>query len=188
MAKEKVLFILHLPPPVHGSSVVGKQIFDSKKINEKFNCVFINLSTSTQVDKIGEISMDKFITFFKILLKIFKTLLFRRIDKVYLAPTVSSGGFYKDYGIKIKKININMHTENFKTVFWVFNRVNFEVIPSYYISGVLPSNYLNSSKEIHYILIGQNTNAPHLKKITDTSVLKDNIHVLALTEFVVGSP
>jgi glycosyltransferase involved in cell wall biosynthesis len=97
MAKEKVLFILHLPPPVHGSSVVGKQIFDSKKINEKFNCVFINLSTSTQVDKIGEISMDKFISFFKILLKIFKTLLFRRIDKVYLAPTVSSGGFYKDY-------------------------------------------------------------------------------------------
>ena len=40
------------------------------------------------------------------------------------------------------------------------------------------SNYLNSSKEIHYILIGQNTNAPHLKKITDTSVLKNNIHVL----------
>ena len=41
-----------------------------------------------------------------------------------------------------------MHTENFKKVFWVFNRVNFEVIPSYYISGVLPSNYLNSSKLI----------------------------------------
>ena len=95
--KNKILFILHLPPPVHGSSVVGKQIFDSEKINKKYNCIFINLSTSNGVDKIGKISLDKFTLYFEILFKIIKTLLFQSFDKVYLAPTVSKGGFYKDY-------------------------------------------------------------------------------------------
>jgi len=39
-----------------------------------------------------------------------------------------------------------MPIENLKKVFWVFNRLNFSVIPSYYASGILPSNYLKSSK------------------------------------------
>lgn len=30
----KVLFILHMPPPVHGASMVGKYIHDSKIIEE----------------------------------------------------------------------------------------------------------------------------------------------------------
>ena len=39
-----------------------------------------------------------------------------------------------------------MPIENLKKVFWVFNRLNFSIIPSYYASGILPSNYLKSSK------------------------------------------
>lgn len=34
----KVLFILHMPPPVHGASMVGKYIHDSKIINNAFEC------------------------------------------------------------------------------------------------------------------------------------------------------
>ena len=39
----KVLFILHMPPPVHGASMVGKYIHDSKIINEKNNFLFIGV-------------------------------------------------------------------------------------------------------------------------------------------------
>ncbi len=95
--KEKILFILHLPPPIHGAAFVGKQISNSNKIKEKFNCTFINLSTSSELSNIGKVSAGKFIVYFKILFKIFKILLFQKVDKVYLAPTVSKGGFYKDY-------------------------------------------------------------------------------------------
>jgi glycosyltransferase involved in cell wall biosynthesis len=116
MAKEKVLFILHLPPPVHGSSVVGKQIYDSEKINEKFNCIFINLSTSLEVNSIGKISLNKLFTFINILFKVFNVLLFQRIDKVYLAPTVSKKGLYKDYLviliIKLFKVKRFYHLHN----------------------------------------------------------------------------
>ena len=52
--KPKILFILHLPPPVHGSSMVGQYIKDSKIINTSFVAQYINLSTSKTVDEIGK--------------------------------------------------------------------------------------------------------------------------------------
>ena len=50
----KILFVLHLPPPIHGSSMVGKHIKNSKIINTSFETNFINLSTSKTVDEIGK--------------------------------------------------------------------------------------------------------------------------------------
>ena len=39
----KILFLLHLPPPVHGSSMVGQLIRDSRLINGSFDTKYINL-------------------------------------------------------------------------------------------------------------------------------------------------
>ena len=52
--KPKILFILHLPPPVHGSSIVGGFIKASTLINNRFNSKYINLGTSKSVDAIGK--------------------------------------------------------------------------------------------------------------------------------------
>lgn len=116
MAKEKILFILHLPPPVHGSSVVGKQIYDSDKIKSNFECFFINLSTSKNVNDIGGLSINKIFVFFRILLKIFTKLMFGSISKVYLAPTVTKNGFFKDYivvlVIKLFRVEKIYHLHN----------------------------------------------------------------------------
>lgn len=95
--KNNILCILHFPPPIHGSSVVGKQIKDSKKINEKFIIDYINLGTSDTVDSIGSFNLKKIITYLKILFSVFRKNLFNNYDLVYIAPTVSSGGFYKDF-------------------------------------------------------------------------------------------
>jgi len=54
MFKPNIFFILHIPPPVHGSSVVGKAIQDSQVINQSFDCRYINLGTSRTIDEIGE--------------------------------------------------------------------------------------------------------------------------------------
>ena len=40
------------------------------------------------------------------------------------------------------------------------------------------SYFLNSTKEIHYILIGNNTDTPKLKKIIDNSPISNKIHIL----------
>ena len=57
--RSKILFILHLPPPVHGAAMVGKYIKDSKLINERFECRYINLTTANSLTDIGKAKFHK---------------------------------------------------------------------------------------------------------------------------------
>lgn len=54
----KILFIVPLPPPVHGSTVMCKHIKDSKLIKDEFDCDYVNLSVSRNM---GEVHAFKFI-------------------------------------------------------------------------------------------------------------------------------
>ena len=54
--KNSILFILHLPPPIHGASMVGKYIQESKLINSSFDCYYINLATAGDLSDIGQIT------------------------------------------------------------------------------------------------------------------------------------
>ena len=42
-SRKNILFMLHLPPPVHGSTIVGELVRKSKVINESFQGRYINL-------------------------------------------------------------------------------------------------------------------------------------------------
>ena len=57
--KNKILFLLHLPPPIHGASMMGKHLKDSDYLKENFNCYFINMSASNKVDEVGKLSVRK---------------------------------------------------------------------------------------------------------------------------------
>ena len=52
--KPKILFIMHMPPPVHGASMVGQYIHDSELINSSFDCHYVNLAVATRLDEIGK--------------------------------------------------------------------------------------------------------------------------------------
>ena len=52
--KPRILFILHLPPPVHGAAMMGQYIHDSKVINGRFDCHYINLTTAKSLQDIGK--------------------------------------------------------------------------------------------------------------------------------------
>lgn len=94
--KKNILFLLHLPPPVHGSTIVGKQIKNSKIINYKFKARYVNLILSKKVSESGKINLFKVIRFFKIWFQLFGILLFRRPDLCYYALTTTGAGFKKD--------------------------------------------------------------------------------------------
>ena len=53
--KNSILFVLHLPPPVHGAAMVGKYIKDSKLINSEFGCHYINLTIASSLEDIGKV-------------------------------------------------------------------------------------------------------------------------------------
>ena len=112
----KILFILHLPPPVHGSAVVGQNIKNSKAINSSFECNYVNLNTSHSIDEIGKNPFIKINRYIKIVYQILKQLIVNKPDLCYLAITAKGMGFYKDAVIallvKLFKVKLIFHFHN----------------------------------------------------------------------------
>ena len=118
---KKILFILHLPPPVHGSSLVGRYIHDSLIINETFSTRFINLNTSKSVNEIGKNPLLKITRYLKILVSFIRHIFKFKPDLIYLAINAKGIGFYKDLPIALiakifrKKIVLHYHNKGVKT-------------------------------------------------------------------------
>lgn len=151
MLKIKILFLLHFPPPVHGSSVVGLLIKESIIINEEFNCHYVNLLASKNVAESGNISLKKIFGFLFTFLKVFNSLLRNPPHVCYLALSTTGAAFYKDLILiallKIFRIKRIYHLHNkgvsrfqhnfFNRVFYNFVFRNSEVI---ILSGKLYSD------------------------------------------------
>lgn len=58
--KSTILFILHMPPPIYGASMMGKYIHDSKLINETLDCHYINLTTAKNLSDIGKVGIKNY--------------------------------------------------------------------------------------------------------------------------------
>lgn len=112
----KILFILHLPPPVHGAAMVGKYIHDSELINNKFDCRYINLSTSQNLQEIGKVGVKKLIVYFQLLLHIYRTVKMEKPDLCYVTPSAYRLGFYKEFPtimlLKLMDRKIVVHYHN----------------------------------------------------------------------------
>lgn len=94
--RKEILFLLHLPPPVHGSSVVGEIIKKSKLINDAFRGKYINLILSRKVNESGKTSMVKIIRFVKVWFSLLGKLIRNKPDLCYYALTTTGPGFRKD--------------------------------------------------------------------------------------------
>lgn len=95
--KPKILFIMHMPPPVHGAAMVGQYIHDSELINREFECHYINLTTAKNLQDIGKVGMRKLFDFYKLLVKIRHILREVQPDLVYITPNACGSAFYKDF-------------------------------------------------------------------------------------------
>jgi len=113
---KKILFILHFPPPVHGSSIVGQSIKESKIINETFDCRYINLLVSRTMFETGKLSITKIIRFFSVWFELLQNLIWNKPDICYLALSTSSKSFYKDailvFWLRIFGVKVVYHLHN----------------------------------------------------------------------------
>lgn len=92
-----ILFILHLPPPVHGAAMMGKYIHDSRAINETFDCHYINLTTAKDLTDIGKVGLHKMGQFVRLLNRIRKEVKRLKPRLAYVTPNAQGGAFYKDF-------------------------------------------------------------------------------------------
>lgn len=113
---KRILFILHIPPPVHGAAMVGQYLLDSVLIHNSFNCRFINLSTSKDLKVIGKSSLIKLIILIKLIFHVIKEIFLFKPDLFYMTPTAKGSGFYKDFLIililKLTGVKMLFHFHN----------------------------------------------------------------------------
>jgi glycosyltransferase involved in cell wall biosynthesis len=94
--KQNILFLIHFPPPVHGSSVVGSIVKNSTVINDTFGCRYINLLVSRKIGETGKIDLQKTARFIGIWFKLLIEILHKKPSRCYLALTTTGSAFYKD--------------------------------------------------------------------------------------------
>lgn len=121
--KKKILFIMHMPPPVHGAAMVGQYIHDSEVINGAFDCQYINLTTASGLDDIGKGGVRKLWRLVEKLKCIKGTIKSFSPDLIYVTPCSAGGPFYKDFVIvelikwwsRNKNILLHFHNKGVKT-------------------------------------------------------------------------
>lgn len=114
--KPKILFIMHMPPPVHGASMVGQFVHDSNLINEFFDCHYVNMAVATRLEDVGRGGWHKIKGIWKKLIEVKKTVKKVNPDMVYITPNSAGAPFYKDFitvmMLKMMGQRIVMHFHN----------------------------------------------------------------------------
>lgn len=115
--KNRILFVVTLPPPAHGSAVMSQYVKDSKIINETFDCDYVNLSTSRSMVEIGKKKPIKIIRFLISIFKELWLLMTHHYALCYLTITCHGVGFLKDAPFVLlchlfgRKILIHQHNK-----------------------------------------------------------------------------
>lgn len=90
-------FVMHMPPPTHGASMMGKVIHDCKIINNNISASYVNIATANSIEDIGKFSIRKVGDFIKLIWKIRKNVLSHKPELVYFTPNAGGGAFLKDF-------------------------------------------------------------------------------------------
>ena len=93
----RILFILHLPPPVHGAAMMGSYLKQCKGLNEQFECRYVNLTSASDLTDIGKASFSKILKYFRLLWNVRKEVKCFSPDLVYITPNACAPAFYKDF-------------------------------------------------------------------------------------------
>lgn len=120
---KKVLFIMHMPPPVHGAAMVGQFIKDSEAINAQFDCRYINLTTASGLNDIGKGGLRKYVKFFNKMREIRRVVNEWVPDLIYVTPCSAGAPFYKDFVLvemvkrwtRDKNVVLHFHNKGVKT-------------------------------------------------------------------------
>lgn len=109
------LFIVPLPPPVHGSSAVARQIRGNENINSRMQIDYLNLSTSRDMEENGCGGWKKVFRGIVIYFQVLYRILRYRYDFCYITPAVTPMGLLKDAPVMLlcrlfrKKVILHMH-------------------------------------------------------------------------------
>lgn len=119
--RKKILFIVQLPPPVHGASVMNYYLVNSEKLKSNFNIDIINLQFVRMIEEITRFSLKKIYKSIYYSFEIIKKISIQKPDLVYFTLSLSGYALYRDafyvFLIKLmrKKIVFHLHGKGIKS-------------------------------------------------------------------------
>jgi len=129
-SKPKILFILTLPPPIHGANMMNEVLWNSR-VQEVFDCTLLDISDTRDINNLGRLDPINVRLALKSLLNLFRLLRKQRFDLVYVLVSQNNMGFFRD-GLFIllvralskgSKILIHLHGNFFKRFYTETNRM-----------------------------------------------------------------
>ncbi len=93
---KRVLFILQLPPPVHGASLMNKHIIESDLLNRDLDMEMINLNFANSIKKLERFSLIKLFKAFYFGLTIISKIISHKPDLIYFTFSPRGYAFYRD--------------------------------------------------------------------------------------------
>jgi len=94
--KKKILFIVQLPPPIHGASIRNQAVVNNKLINKNFEKEIIQIDFSRSVGSVGKGTLRKILHLLPFFGRVFKSLIWNKPDLVYLNFSPFGSAFYRD--------------------------------------------------------------------------------------------
>lgn len=106
--KKKILFLIQLPPPFHGVSVMNQQIIQFKLIKQKYDFEVLSLALGQSIHQIGKLNFQKVLKSFWLGAKLIERLLLFKPDLVYFTLCPTGNAFYRDvlYVLLIKMLRV----------------------------------------------------------------------------------
>lgn len=113
MKLPRVLFILKIPPPFTGATMMNKHISESTFIKNSFKSSYICVSYRDKIDRKIKFPLKKIVLFIDVYSKLLFNLIFKNLDLIYLQFSPLNSPFYRDALLaltaKLFKIKILFH-------------------------------------------------------------------------------
>ncbi|MBW1938537.1 MAG: glycosyltransferase family 4 protein [Deltaproteobacteria bacterium] len=96
MNKKKILLVVPLPPPMHGSNLMNQYVVSCRELYEKYTVKVLPLHYATSIADIGAIRVKKIFTLGGYIAQLLKLMVTFRPDAVYFVPAITGMSFYRD--------------------------------------------------------------------------------------------
>ncbi len=94
--KPKILYLIQLPPPVHGVSTINSLIYNSPVVNGGMETCLVELKFSDRLSRLRRNSPGKIIKLLRMMRRLRKTLAAEKPDLVYFSIMPVGKGFWRD--------------------------------------------------------------------------------------------
>ena len=111
--RTKILFLIQLPPPVHGVSVINKHLYNLSLFDIEYQKHVVELKFSNDLKTLSKLNLGKVFRTLKIALKLFIKCIRVRPKYIYFTISPANKTFYRDlifvFIIKVLRIKPVYH-------------------------------------------------------------------------------